>query len=131
MPDIKYEVAPDDDELWQYTKERHSKCILSSLETAMSHRNPADNKGVTLQLNESLNAHAKAARESNILRKQELDRLKEKDEKEKDKISSKIHPTIINMIKMAASEDGETAASSLPEGCKAFLSCTSTGMAEV
>ena len=32
---------------------------------------------------------------------------------------------------MAASEDGEKAASSLPEGCKAFLSCTSTGMAEL
>ena len=95
------------------------------------YQNPEDNEGVTLQLNATLNAHAEAARESNALRKQELDRLKEKDDKEKDKISSRIHKSVLKMIKMAASEDGKSVPNELPEGCKSFLNCNSAGMAEL
>ena len=51
--------------------------------------------------------------------------------RKKDKISSRIHNSIVKMIKMAASEDGEKAARNIPEGCRAFLNCSSAGMAEL
>ena len=35
------------------------------------------------------------------------------------------------MIKMAASQDGERPASELPEGCKTFLNCTGSVIAEL
>ena len=79
IPEIKYEVAPDDNELSYYKKERHSRCIRVYLKNNSYYQNPEDNEGVTLQLNATVNAHAEAARESNTLRKQELDRLKDKD----------------------------------------------------
>ena len=131
MTDVKYEVAPDDSELSGYVKQRQTKCIIPSLVMAAQNTNPADNEGVTRQLNASLTAHTEAARESNKLRREEINRLKEKDEKEKDKASTRIHKSVIHMLKMASSEDGERATKDMSEGCKAFLNCTSAGMAEI
>jgi len=65
------------------------------------------------------------------LRREELDRLKAKDEKERDKWSTRIHGSVLQMVKMAASEDGDRAASEIPDSCKKFWNATSAGMAEL
>ena len=131
IPETKYEVDPDDAELVAYTKERQNRAIMPSLAVVDLQTNPGDSAGVSLQLNQSLTLHAEAARESNLIRREEISRLKAKDEKEKDKVTTRIHGSVINMIKMAASVDGERPAPSVPDSCKAFWSCSSSGMAEL
>jgi hypothetical protein len=131
IPEIKYEVDPDDLELASYVKERQERGIMPSLAAADRQANPKDDAGISAQLNQTLTVHAEAARESNLLRREELNRLKAKDEKEKDKVTTRIHSSVIRMIKMWASEDGERAASEIPESCKKFWNSASSGMAEL
>ena len=131
IPEIKYEVDPDDSELSNYVKERQESGIMPSLAAANRQANPRDDAGISAQLNQTLTIHAEAARESNLLRREELNRLKAKEEKEKDKVSTRIHGSVVQMIKMAASEDGERAASEIPESCKKFWNSASSGMAEL
>ena len=83
------------------------------------------------QLNHTLPIHAEALRESNILKREEMNKLKARDDKEKDKWSTRIHGSVLQMVNMAASEDGERAASEIPDSCKKFGNTTSAGMAEL
>ena len=69
VPDMSYNVDPDDGELTNYTKERQSCCILPSLRAAAELLNPGDNTSISRQLNKTLTAHAEAARESNAIRR--------------------------------------------------------------
>ena len=57
--------------------------------------------------------------------------MKEKDNIEKDKSFTRIHKSVLNMIKMEGSQEGEHTASELSEGCKTFLNCTGEVMAEL
>ena len=110
-----YEVNTDDGELAGFSKSRHSSCILPTINP--SNPQPAgDNQSIQSQLNATLNAHAETTREANLLRREEINRLKEKDDIENDKSSTQIHKSVLNMIKMAASQDGERPASELTEG---------------
>ena len=130
IPEISYEVNPDDGELAGFSKSRHSSCILPTLNP--SNPQPAgDNPSIQAQLNATLNAHAETTREAFLLRREEINRLKEKDDIEKDKSSTRIHTSVLNMIKMVASQNGERPASDHTEGCKTFLNCTREGMAEL
>jgi hypothetical protein len=90
-----------------------------------------DNAGISAQLNQTLTVHAEASRELNCLRREELNRLLAKDEKEKDKMSTRIHSSVIRMIKMVSLEDAERAVSEIPESCKKFWNSASSGMAEL
>jgi hypothetical protein len=104
---------------------------MPSLVVADLQTNPGGNAGVSLQLNQSLAMHVEAARESNLCRIEELNSLKAKDEKEKDKGTTRICGSAVIMIKMAASVDGERPAPNIPNGCKAFWSSSSSGMAKL
>jgi hypothetical protein len=104
---------------------------MPSLVVADLQTNPGGNAGVSLQLNQSLAMHVEAARESNLCRIEELNSLKAKDEKEKDKGTTRIRGSAVIMIKMAASVDGERPAPNIPNGCKAFWSSSSSGMAKL
>ena len=46
------------------------------------------------------------------------------------KKKGKKRKSVLRMIMMAASQDGERPACELPQGCKTFMNCTGTGMAE-
>jgi hypothetical protein len=104
---------------------------MPSLVVADLQTNPGGNAGVSLQLNQSLAMHVEAARESNLCRIEELNSLKAKDEKEKDKVTTRIRGSAVKVIKMAASADGERPAPNIPNGCKAFWSSSSSGMAKL
>ena len=104
-----------------YTMERQICGIMPSLEAANLQENPGYNAGILCQLNQSLTLHAEVARESNIIRREELNRLKVKDDKEKDKVVARIYPSVVNMVKMAASEDGERQAADIPKTLQKHL----------
>ena len=129
IPEIWYEVDPDDGKLAGFSIQRHSFCILPSITTS-DHQPTEDQPSIQAQLNATLNAHAKTSREANIIRREVINRLKEKDEIEKDKSSTLIHKSVLRMIMMSASQDGERPACEIPGGCKTFMNCTGAGMTE-
>ena len=87
ISEVLYEVNPGNGELVGFSKSRHSSCILLTVNP--SNPQPAgDNPSTQAQLNATLNAHAETTRESNLLRREEINRLKEKDDIEKDKSST-------------------------------------------
>ena len=81
ISEIKYEVDPDDLELSNYVKEWQENKSMPSLAAVNQQANPRDDTGVSVQLNKMLTIHAEAARKSNLLRREELNRLKAKDVK--------------------------------------------------
>ena len=87
IPEVSYEVNPDNGELAGFSKSRHSSCILPTVNP--SNPQPArDNLSIQAQLNATLNAHDKTTREAKLLRREEINRLKEKDDIEKEKSST-------------------------------------------
>ena len=59
---------------------------MQFLAEAKRQKNSETNAGISTQLNETLTVHAETTHESIVLRREELNRLKAKDEKEKDKV---------------------------------------------
>ena len=75
IPEVSYEVNPEDGDLAGFSKSRHSSCILPTVNPSNPH--PAvDNPSIQAQLNVTLNAHAETTREANLLRREEINRLK-------------------------------------------------------
>ena len=69
IPEVSYEVNPDDGELAGFSKSRHSSCILPTVNP--SNPQPAgDNPSIQAQLNATLNVHAESTREANLLRRE-------------------------------------------------------------
>ena len=79
IPEISYEVDPDDGKLAGFSIQRHSFCILLSITTS-NHQPTEDQPSIQTKLNATLNAHAETSREANIIRSEDINRLKEKDE---------------------------------------------------
>ena len=86
-------------ELATSAKERQVHEIVPSLADAELQTTSGENEGISAQLNQTLTVHIEATLESHVSRREELNRLKVKDENEKDKVSTRIHKSGIDVVK--------------------------------
>ena len=128
VTETRYFVRPNDGEFEAFCNERHRLCILPTLNEPAPESSQS-NAAVLAQLTRSISRQTEEAETANLLRREELQRLKENDGIKKDK-TKKIHSSILNMIKMASSTDGDRAAIDLVESCRAFMNSENTGMAD-
>ena len=124
--ETRYFVRPNDGEFEAFCDERHRHCILPTLNEPAPESNQA-NAAVLVQLTRSISRQTEEAETANLLRREKLQRMKEKDESKKDK-TKKIHSSILNKMRMASSTDGDRAAGELVESCKAFMNSETTGL---
>lgn len=120
ITETKVLIRPTDGELLSYHQSRQAECIMPSVATATSQASSADNTAVLNQLQKSMSLQTEAAVVSNELRREELDRKIESEEYKRDK-SKRLHPITQNMIKYAASTDGDTPAQDFPQTCRDFF----------
>ena len=131
IPETRFRLRPDDSELQAYSKERHEKCILPA-------NNPVGEPGlgsatadssVLSQLNSNLARQNELNEDAIEMRRQELDRLKEKDEAKKDR-TKKLHKRVLHMLRMIAGSDCDDERPDISEDLKNFLNSESAEIAE-
>lgn len=132
IQETRFQVKPDDAEMTDWLEHRIRKCIMPSLqETSRGVSSQQGDSAVLNQLAASISMQTEEARESNRLRQAEIDRQKSKDHEKKNRLESKLHPSVLRLILNASSEDGDRAASSPTKNCLAFFNADSSALAEI
>eukprot|EP00957_Ditylum_brightwellii_P190265 14482835-Ditylum_brightwellii.AAC.1 len=95
-----------------------------------THQNNSSSKTLSVlrQLSDSISGQNKHATTTNKLMEDNMSCIKENDDKKKDRLK-KLHPSILKMIKMVSSTDGDKAADTMVQTCKDFMNCESAGLA--
>ena len=126
----KFMLRPEDGELQIHSMNRHQECIippLNSMTTVSSA--PGENTAVLRQLAESISRQTEETERTNRLAREDIERTREREDSKKDKLK-KLHPSILNMLQMAASTDGDRAASELPSTCISFFNKETAALAD-
>ena len=84
ITETKIAIRPDDGELLDHLNNRTKQCIMPTVETAMATASAGDNTGVLLQLSTAISKQSEEAGVANLLRREEIDRAIEREEKKKD-----------------------------------------------
>ena len=127
-------ILPDDGELLAFSIERHAKYILPPVAASVPNQPPGMPANGTLeasvftQLAHVMAQSAEEAKQSNKLRAENLEFMKKKEE-DKSNTLKDLHPSALNMIEMASSEDCEFSGE-LSKSCKAFYNKKSNALAE-
>ena len=129
ITETKIAIRPDDGELLDHLNNRMKQCIMPTVDTAIASASAGDNTGVFLQLSTAISKQSEEAGIANLLRREEIARAIEREETKKDK-SNKLHPSIMKMLLMASSTDGDQAANELPATCLSFFNKESEGLAD-
>ena len=122
-----YSINPDDTEITSFSKERHLQCISSTMANARL-GGGVDNASIISQLTNAISVQAEEAAESNSLRRKEIERQIEREEKKNDK-TKKLHAPFLNMLKRAAAPDRNNEDSDLAPSCLHFLNADNAGLA--
>ena len=98
VEETRLSIEPDNVELLAYAEDRHSKCILLSLEqiSRLPHGIDANNS-VLRQLIQATNRNNEVCKETNKIRHAEYDWKRDADETKKDRTKD-LHPSIKSMI---------------------------------
>ena len=121
IPETRYKVIPGDGELKEYQKQLHQKFILPPIDNSTpSLIQHSDNSSVLAQLSETMSRQTEEAATANRLRREELDRQKEKDDKKRNKISD-LHPSTLNMLTMASSSNCDETPDGPSPSCMKFF----------
>ena len=129
ITETKIAIRPEDGELTDHLNSRMKQCIMPTVDTAIAAASAGDNASVFLQLSTAISKQSEEAGIANRLRREEIDRAIERDESKKDK-TNKLHSSIMNMLLMAASIDGDQAANELPATCLSFFNKETEGLAD-
>jgi len=123
-------LRPEDGELQIYTSNRHQECIIMSLNAMTSVSSaPGENTAVLKQLAESISLQTEETARTNRLAREDIERAREREDNKKDKLK-KLHPSILNMLQMAASTDGDRSAKELPSTCISFFNKETAALAD-
>jgi hypothetical protein len=102
IEETRLSIKPDNVELLAYAEERHSKCILPSLEQiACRPHGIEQNDSVLRQLIQATNRNNEVCEETNKIRQAEYDWKRDADEIKKDRTKD-LHPSIKLMIENAS-----------------------------
>ena len=131
---MRFSILPDDGALKIFSNERHWTCILATLNSALvdSQSTSSNTNSVLRQLSMGIFLSTEETLTAIALRKEELERLRERDENKKDRLK-KFHPSVKNMILNAFAsysmdEEEVVASMELVDSCKAFFNCENASL---
>lgn len=134
VPEAIVEIDADDIEAETYRVSRHLECITNigvadGGNAIIAPAVGAVHGDILQQLTASIARQSEEAATSNLLRREEIDRKKDKDDQTKDR-TKKIHSSIIRMLELASAITAADAIVNLAESCKSFLNAENKGLAE-
>ena len=121
IPESRFKINPEDGELRKFGKRRHLDCLLPPIPlTGRVDTGGATNDNAVLtQLNLTMARQTEEAETANNLRRKEIERLEEKEERKKNKLKD-LHHSIRNMLALASSADCDDTPTEPAASCKDF-----------
>ena len=131
IPESRFKINPEDGELVSFGKRRHEECLLPPAlpNGGVATGGSIDDTAVLAQLNSTMARQTEEAETANNLRRKEIERQEEKEERKKDKIKD-LHISIRNMLTLASSADCDDTPLEPAESCKGFFNCKNSSQAE-
>ena len=132
IPEMRYSVNPDDEEVEAFYAKRHTYCIIISTESTGPRAGEAlalDGNTVISQLTNALTIQNEYLEDANVINRKNQILAEERKEKEKDR-TKKIHPAILTMLKRAAATDPHDDNSDIAPSCLRFINSDNVGMAQ-
>jgi hypothetical protein len=132
IPPLEMEAAMGDAEAMEHKARCHARAILPPLGGGES--DPfvgASDRDFSLirQMGAALANLNETLKGQQLLTKKQIELSEDKSLEKKDR-TKKFHPSIVHMLKMAASEDKETVADEIADSAKSFFNCSTIGAAE-
>jgi hypothetical protein len=130
VAETRFLLAPDDGELTDWSACLHRENILPSIATAGTlPASSEDTAAILRSLAEGISRTSKEAENQNKLQREQLDYIKAKDAKKKNK-AEKWHPTSRRLVINAASTDSDSPADEIPETYLRIINSDTAGMAD-
>jgi hypothetical protein len=130
IPKCCFSILPDDDNLNRHKTNTHRDYILPTLKQAAAlPANANDTVDVLRQLGATMARSSKAAKAQNATQRKQLDYMKEKDKKKKDK-AEKWHGPSRRLVLNAASTNGQRPADEIPKSYQTIINMESAAMAD-
>eukprot|EP00957_Ditylum_brightwellii_P070092 5323738-Ditylum_brightwellii.AAC.1 len=119
IKETRFKVKPDDEELKGYCNSRQRDRVLppTGSDGNILSNTAGDNTSVLTQLTAAMPRQSEYAERANEMRKEELTRKKEKEDKKKDRLCD-LHKTTLNMLVMASATDCDDTPSDTAESCR-------------
>ena len=133
IPETRYSVNPDDEEVEAFYSKRQTDCISSvsfSIESTGPRARVALEGAVISQLTNALTIQNEFLEDANVINRKNQIMAEERKEKDKDR-TKKFHPTILNMLKRAAATDPLDENSKIAPSCLRFINSDNVGMAQL
>ena len=132
IPETRYSVNHDNEEVEAFYIKRHNDCIIISMELTGSRAGEAlmlDGNTVISQLANALTIQNEHLEDTNVINRKNLILAEERKKKEKDR-TKKIHPAILSMLKRAAATDPNDDNSNITPSCLRFINSDNVGMVQ-
>ena len=132
IPEVVLNFGLDDGELREFSKQRHSECILPPIPAGYTTTGASSVGGSSDSFNllsSELSRMTESNNKSNQLRALEIANAREKEDSKKNRLASWIKYGNRQMILNAMSIDGEVAADDFTEDFKDFMNAESIGQA--
>ena len=132
IPETRYSVNLDDEEVEAFYFKRHNDCIIISMESTGPRAGEAlvlDRNTVISQLANALTIQNEHLEDANVINHKNQILAEERKEKEKDR-TKKIHPAILSMLKRAAATDPHDDNSDIAPSFLRFINSDNVGMAQ-
>jgi hypothetical protein len=130
IAETRFLIAPDDGELTDWSTRLHHENILPSIATTSAHPlSLTDTADILRSLAAGISRTSKEAKNQNKLQHKQLDYIKAKDAKKKNK-AEKWHPTIRCIVLNAASTDSNSLAKEIPGTYLRIINSETAGMAD-
>jgi hypothetical protein len=127
---MRFLLAPDDGELVDWSARLHRENILPGVTTAGTFPTSSEDTAAILRsLAAGISRTSEEAENQNKIQREQLDYLKVKDAKKKNK-AEKWHPTSRRLVINAASTDGDFPADEIPETYLRIINSETAGMAD-
>jgi hypothetical protein len=115
VAETKFSIAPDDGKLADWSARLHRENILPSIATASAHPpSSTDTADILRSLAAGISRTSEEAENQNKLQREQLDYIKAKDAKKKNK-AEKWHPTSRCIVLKAASTDSDSPTEEIPK----------------
>jgi hypothetical protein len=126
----RFSIAPDDSKLADWSTHLHCKNIIPSVATASIHPpSLMDTANILRSLAAGISHTSKEAKNQNKLQRKQLNYIKAKDAKKKNK-AEKWHPTIRHIMINVASTNSDSPAKEIPKTYLRIINSKTAGMAD-
>ncbi len=130
VAETRFSLAPDDGELADWSAHLHRENILPGIATAGTlPASSEDTAAILRSLAAGISRTSEEAENQNKLQRKQLDYIKAKDAKKKNK-AEKWHATSQRLVLNAASTDGDSPADEIPESYLRIINSKTAGMAD-